>query len=293
MAVFPEAEGLTDDEMQKIAREMNLSETVFVLPSEIENALRRLRIFTPRRELPIAGHPVVGAWNLLAKLGVLPVREGRTGYTEIQHELGIGVLPVEIEMAGGKPMRVVMTQGKFEPGEIITGEPELQKLALALGLEREDIVAHEKLPVQVVSTGVRSIAIPVSSLETLGKIKVNSSLLSGFYLARDAVGCYVFTLETKDGGLSRAHARFFAPEDNIPEDAATGGAAGPLASYLVYHDAISASAESSRHHFTIEQGDFMQRPSRIFADITGAIGKIENVRIGGASVVVAQGEVFI
>src|ERR1700755_2620719 len=107
LAVFPEGEGLTDEEMQQIAREMNLSETVFVLPSSDEKALRRLRIFTPARELPMAGHPVVGTWNLLARLGALPeTDEDSAGRFEIFQELGIGVLPVEIDLEWGVPRAV-------------------------------------------------------------------------------------------------------------------------------------------------------------------------------------------
>jgi trans-2,3-dihydro-3-hydroxyanthranilate isomerase len=93
LAVFPEAVGLTDDQMMKIAREMNLSETVFVLPANDEKTLRRLRIFTPARELPFAGHPVVGTWNALAREGIVPLPEGGNGWTRIQQEVGIGVLP--------------------------------------------------------------------------------------------------------------------------------------------------------------------------------------------------------
>src|SRR5687767_2372020 len=121
LAVFPEAEGLTDEVMMKIAREMNLSETVFVLPPNPKTdengereVLRRLRIFTPTREIPFAGHPVVGTWNALAREGVVPLPEGGTGWTRIYHEVGIGVLPVDIEFKDGAPVQVVMTQGKFE-----------------------------------------------------------------------------------------------------------------------------------------------------------------------------------
>src|SRR2546428_4548601 len=89
LAVFPEAEGIDDEHMMKIAREMNLSETVFVLPSQKEEALRRLRIYTPRREIPFAGHPVVGTWNALAREGIVPVPEGGSGWTKIFHEVGV------------------------------------------------------------------------------------------------------------------------------------------------------------------------------------------------------------
>jgi trans-2,3-dihydro-3-hydroxyanthranilate isomerase len=281
LAVFPEVEDLTDDEMQAIAREMNLSETVFVFPSE--KALRKLRIYTPTRELPLAGHPVVGTWNLLAQLGITPQVDD--GTIEIQQELKLGVLPVEIEFRGTRPFRVTMTQGKFEAGTIVSQASELEKLAAGLGLEISDLVVSEDLPVQVVSTGIKALDVPVVSLEALSRCRVNSSLLSDAYLAHGAVGCYAFAFETVEEN-SRVHARFFAPADNIPEDPATGSAAGSLSGYLTYHGAIDAD------EFTIEQGDFMKRPSRIFATVAGEKGKVETVKIGGSSVIVAKGEVF-
>jgi trans-2,3-dihydro-3-hydroxyanthranilate isomerase len=281
LAVFTEAEDLSDEEMQMIAREMNLSETVFVLPSE--NALRRLRIFTPKQELPLAGHPVVGTWYLLAHLEVFPHWEN--GFVEISQELNLGVLPVEIEFRGGKPFQVVMTQGKFEAGEIVSNENEINKLASGLGLEISDFGFSRDLPIQTVSTGIKSLAVPLRSLEAVKRCQINSQLLAEVYLKHGAIGCYVFSFETIEEN-SRIHARFFAPDDGIAEDAATGSAAGALSGYLVYHGAIDTNK------FTIEQGDFMQRPSRIFAEVSGEKGNVEKVKIGGSSVVVAKGEVF-
>jgi trans-2,3-dihydro-3-hydroxyanthranilate isomerase len=281
LAVFPEGENLTDEEMQSIAREMNLSETVFVLPSE--KALKKLRIFTPMQELPLAGHPVVGTWNMLARLGVTPQLEN--GVIQIQQELKLGILPVEIEFRDKKPFRVTMTQGKFEAGTIISETKDIEKLAAGLGLEISDLALREDLPIQVVSTGIKALDVPVNSLDALSRCRINSSLLSEVYRAHEAVGCYVFSFETIEAA-SRVHARFFAPADNIPEDPATGSAAGSLSGYLVHHGAIDTDK------FTIEQGDFMKRPSRIFAEVTGEKEKVETVRIGGSSIVVAKGEVF-
>jgi trans-2,3-dihydro-3-hydroxyanthranilate isomerase len=292
LAVFPEADGIGEIAMQDIAREMNLSETVFVLPSDKEKALRRLRIFTPTRELPMAGHPVVGTWNLLARLGVVPhVNEDMTGKVEVFQELGIGVLPVEIEAEWGVPSQVTMTQGKFVTGEVVSDEASQARLMESLGLTAADL--NTDLPVQVMNTGISSLAVPLTSLEALGRIKVNSSLLGDVYLKFGAVGAYAFTLETRDGAPSKAHARFFAPDDNIPEDAATGSACGALSGYLVHHGAITEKDDDGFHRFTIEQGDFMKRPSRIHAQIKGDKGNVEVVRIGGNSVVILQGELLV
>jgi trans-2,3-dihydro-3-hydroxyanthranilate isomerase len=285
LAVFPDAEGISDEEMQKIALEMNLSETVFVLPSD--SALRRLRIFTPHRELPLAGHPVVGTWNLLSHLGVVPPEQN--GFARIEQELKLGNLPVEIEFRAGKPFQVVMTQGTFEAGAIVSKPDIITKLATGLGLDPSDFANTEELPIQVVSTGIKALAVPVSTIEALGRCRINSSLLSEIYLGYGTIGCYAFTFETIESG-SQVHARFFAPDDGIAEDAATGSAAGSLSGYLVHHGVIKSKERTAA--FTIEQGDFMKRPSRIFSEVTGETGNVRKVRIGGSAVIVAKGELF-
>jgi len=351
LAVFPEAEGLTDEEMMKIAREMNLSETVFVLKpnsnqqtgnskqqaesdsplagatqqspkgpwtrdvipeesapeealrdsdapktDEAERAdaqasvLRRLRIFTPAREIPFAGHPVVGSWNALAREGVVPLPEGGNGWRRIHHELGIGILPVDIEFEDGAPVQVVMTQGKFEIIGDIDDWHEQAELARALGLAREDL--DENLPIQVISTGLPFLAVPVRSLSDLRRCRVNAALLAETYQRVGATGCYPFTRETIEIGAARAHARLFAPADNISEDPATGSAAGALGAYLVHHGAANVEACDGRLGFVIEQGDFMHRPSRINIEVNGKLGSIDEVRVGGPSVVIARGEVI-
>lgn len=323
LAVFPEAEGLTDDQMMKIAREMNLSETVFVLKpdsnqeppvsnqqtansklpaaddslsaeaSKDGNApivLRRLRIFTPAREIPFAGHPVVGTWNALAREGIVPLPDGGNGWQRIHHELGIGVLPVDIEFADGAPLQVVMTQGKFEIVRDLDDSQEQAELARALGLAREDL--DENLPIQVISTGLPFLAVPIRSLSDLRRCRVNAALLSEIYQRAGATGCYPFTRETIEIGNARAHARLFAPADNISEDPATGSAAGGLGGYLVHHGAANVEAVDGRIRFVIEQGDFMHRPSRINLDVKGNAGSVDQVKVGGPSVVVARGEVF-
>ena len=259
LAVFPETSELTDERMQQIAREMNLSETVFVLPPKDENALRRLRIFTPTKELPFAGHPVVGTWYCLAREGMVPLPENGTGWAHLKQEVGIGVLPVDIEFKDGDPSQVVMTQGKFEIVNEIEDWQEQAEIARALGLAREDL--DENLPIQSVSTGNSMLLVPVRSLADLGHCRVNLALLSEVYDRAKATGCYAFTRETIEIGEARAHARFFVGM-NIGEDPATGSAAGPLGGYLVYHDAAGVDPVEGVYRFVIEQGDFMNRPSR-------------------------------
>jgi len=290
LAVFPEAEGISDEKMGQIAREMNLSETVFVLEHDSEDVLRRLRIFTPAREIPFAGHPIVGTWTALAQEGVVPLPDGGNGTTRIYHEVGIGVLPVDIEFKDGRAVQVVMTQGKFEILEEVEDAHEQAEVARALGFAREDL--DENLPIQVITTGLSCLAVPVRSLADLRDCHVNSSLLAEVYTRRGATGCLAFTRETLEVGESRAHARFFAPADNIPEDPATGSACGALGAYLVHHGALSLEPEDGRYKFVIEQGDFIHRPSRINLDVKGERGHIEEVKIGGLAVLVARGEVL-
>jgi len=336
LAVFPEAEGLSDEQMMNIAREMNLSETVFVLKPEVseqpvnseqqeaeskepsakgeeqtsdgeeqptdeanaqsairnpKSPLRRLRIFTPTREIPFAGHPIAGTWNALVHEGIVPVPDGGNGWTRIYHEVGIGVLPVEIEFKDGSPVQVVMTQGQFEILAEIDDGQEQAECARALGRNREDL--DENLPIQIVSTGLASLVVPIRSLADLGACRVNSSLLGELYTQRGATGCHAFSLETMEIGESRAHGRFFAPADNIAEDPATGSASGALGGYLVHHGATRVEPTDGRYKFVIEQGDFMHRPSRINLNVSGKPGAVEEVKVGGPSVIVARGEVYV
>ena len=288
LAVFPEAEGLSDEVMMQIAREMNLSETVFVLPPQAD-ALRRLRIFTPMREIPFAGHPIVGTWTALAQEGVVPLPDGGNGWQRIFHEVGIGTLPVDIEFKDGQPIQVEMTQGKFEIIHEIDDAQEQAEVARALGLAREDL--DESLPIQVITTGLSCLAVPVRSLADLRDLRVNASLIADIYTRHGGTGCHAFTRETMEVGAARAHARFFAPADNIPEDPATGSACGALGGYLVHHGGLTLEPENGRYQFVIEQGDFIHRPSRINLNVKGQAGSVEEVKVGGPAVLVARGVV--
>ena len=301
LAVFPEAEGISDERMMQIAREMNLSETVFVLRPESQTGmtdtdkiatqepLRKLRIFTPMREIPFAGHPIVGTWTALAEQDVVPVPDGGNGWQRIFHEVGIGILPVDIEFKDGQPVQVVMTQGKFQVLDEIDDGQEQAELARALGLNREDL--DESLPIQTITTGLSCLAVPIRSLADLRDVRVNTSLLAEIYQRHQGTGCHVFTRETLEVGAARAHARFFAPADNIPEDPATGSACGALGGYLIHHGALNLEPQGGRYKFVIEQGDFINRPSRINLDVKGTAGNVAEVKVGGAAVLVAMGQV--
>src|ERR1700757_3749964 len=169
LAVITDGDGLSGDQMLAIAREMNLSETVFVQKPTEEDALARLRIFTTREELKLAGHPVIGTWFLLAELGVVPAQEGAV---HILQQTGAGVLPVEIRFKDGRPQRVTMTQmeAKFKPLKVKTAA-----LAAALGLSLKDF--DSTLEPTCVSTGVFNLMVPLRNRAALEKIDMNTSEL--------------------------------------------------------------------------------------------------------------------
>lgn len=286
LAVFPDASGIDDLTMQRIAREMNLSETVFVLPpAEPQKALRRLRIFTPGTELPMAGHPVVGTWTMLAQMGVVAPPSGGSGSVTIQQELKLGILPVKIDFVDGSPMKVTMTQGTPHLGPVLD---ETAACARALGLSVEEI-GDAQLPIVMASTGVEYLIVPVRSRQVLSRVRTDSAVLSQLLARTSKHAVYVVTRETHSAEAFIS-ARMFADESlGVGEDPATGSAAGPLAAALVHFGVISPVSGLSA--FIVEQGVDMGRPSYIEAEVEGEADNVKTVRIGGAAVQVLTGEI--
>jgi trans-2,3-dihydro-3-hydroxyanthranilate isomerase len=222
---------------------------------------------------------------------MVPLPETGTGWTRILHEIGIGVLPVDIEFKKGEPAQVVMTQGQSALGAVVEDSHEQADIARAIGLAREDL--DESLPIQVISTGLPFLAVPIRALADLRNCRVNAALLTEIYTNLGATGCCPFTRETIEVGASRGHLRMFAPNDNIPEDPATGSAAGALGSYLVHYGASGVKPRDGKFSFVLEQGDFINRPSRINLEVKGTTGAVEQVRVGGPSVLIIRGELSI
>jgi trans-2,3-dihydro-3-hydroxyanthranilate isomerase len=277
LAVFPSAQGLTDDQMQSIAREFNYSETTFILPPRQAKADFRLRSFSPSAEVFGAGHNALGAWWVLGAQGAVTLSDS---HTTLWQELGERVLPVEISSQAGALLRVAMTQGEPRYGKKLT---ERAALAGALGLDPSELgLVAESLDPQVVSTGAMHLLVPVRSLAALESIRVDAEKLIALASPLGCHGCYLFSLETREPG-SAAHARAFFPGIGISEDPATGSAAGPLAALLASRGLIPEGAWA-----VIEQGDVMARPSRIEARVRG--GQIE---VAGRSVIVAEGTLFL
>jgi trans-2,3-dihydro-3-hydroxyanthranilate isomerase len=273
LAVFTDGDGLTNDEMVAIAREMNLSETVFVQKPTEDAALARLRIFTTQEELKLAGHPVIGTWFLLAELGVVPAQEGGV---HILQQTGAGVLPVEIHFKDGRPQRVTMTQKEaaFRPAKI-----RKPALAAALGISAKDL--DPKLEPEYVSTGIFNLMVPLRSRAALGKIQMNMIEMRRV-LGKSATMAYCFAC----GNNGKVFSRGMIPWE-LYEDAATGSAAGSLGAYLVRHRKLSAG-----HTLSILQGVEMGRPSHIEVTVAQSGRKLVP-RVSGAAVRVFEGTIRI
>jgi len=269
VAVITDGDGLSRDQMLAIAREMNLSETVFVQKPTDDRALARLRFFTTREELKLAGHPVIGTWFLLAELGVVPAQEGGV---HILQQTGAGVLPVEIRFKDGRPQRVTMTQreASFKPSKI-----DKKKLAAALGLTHTDF--NPKLPLEFVSTGIFNLMVPLRNRAALAKIQMNI-IETARLLGKQGALVYCFTV----GSNHSVYARGMMPWE-LYEDAATGSAAGSLGAYLVKHGLLGAG-----HMVNVAQGVEMGRPSHIEVEVSRN-GRTLTPRVSGAAVKVFEG----
>jgi trans-2,3-dihydro-3-hydroxyanthranilate isomerase len=269
VAVITDGDGLSLDQMQAIAREMNLSETVFVQKPSNDRALARLRIFTTKEELKLAGHPVIGTWFLLAELGVVPAQEGGV---HVMQQTGAGILPVEIRFKDGRPQRVTMTQkqASFKSSRI-----DKKKLTAALGLSPKDL--DPDLEPEFVSTGIYNLMVPLKNRTALSKIQMNIVEMARL-LGKEAALAYCFTV----GANHSICARGMMPWE-LYEDAATGSAAGSLGAYLVKHGKVGAG-----HTLQITQGVEMGRPSHIEVEVTQS-GKKLTPRVSGAAVKVFEG----
>jgi trans-2,3-dihydro-3-hydroxyanthranilate isomerase len=285
LAVFPNAEGLDSRKMQQIAREMNLSETTFVLPPEAPGADFKVRIFTPAAEMPFAGHPVVGTHWVLARLKHVELVEP---VTTVRFELGVGVLPADLHVSQGKVEQVVMTQGRPVWHATLDN---VSQLAEGLGLAPEAI-AGTGMPVQVVSTGVPQMMVPVRSLaeiQMLDASRLNVAALNQVCRAMETECVMVFTSETTSPE-STVHARMFAPLLGVPEDPATGSATGAMGAYLVHHGAVPLAGQTV--HLVSEQGEEIGRPSTLRVEVDVHRDEISAVRVGGSVVQVAEGVVY-
>lgn len=219
LAVVLGAGSLSGEDMQRIASEMNLSETTFVLPPSAPEATYRMRIFTPEREIPFAGHPSIGTAHVLAEEGVFSLLEP---VTTVYQEIGIGVLPLGLHVKDGRVDWVVMTQGRPSVEETI----DVDLVASLFDLDPTEITATG-MPPQVASTGLRQLMVPVRALESVQVLSPRIQDLRAFLSDRRIVTVTVFSRETLTEE-AYIHARVFAPGVGVPEDPATGSAAGAM-----------------------------------------------------------------
>jgi len=278
LAVFLDARGLDAETMQAVTKEMNFSECTFILPAERPDTDIRMRIFTPGREMPMAGHPTVGSTFALALAGVIPPGRQRWVFG-----LNVGPTPVDIDWAGGRPVFVWMTQRRPVFGPVVA---DVEAAARAAGLDAAAIRAAG-LPVQEVSCGVPFVFIP---LARRADVDAAAPYLDGFERLCEAAGVdnhamFVFSREPGPDGAT-VYSRMFAPGLGVFEDPATGAASGPLGCYLVKHGAVPPERAGS---ILSLQGVKMGRPSRVHIAIGVEGGEITRVQVGGEAVLVGEG----
>jgi trans-2,3-dihydro-3-hydroxyanthranilate isomerase len=261
VAVFTDATGLTAEVMQRTARELHLSETVFVLRREDPEAHLRVRIFTPATELPFAGHPVLGTAFVVGRA---------MGSNVVRLETGLGVVPVTLTRpdGGGEPVYGEMAQPipTFEPFDAI------DELVAALGAAPE----HGSLPIEAYCNGPVHVYVEFPTEEAVAALRPD-------LVALEALG--VYGINCFAGSGTRFKNRMFGPALGVPEDPATGSAAGPLAVHLARFDRVPYGTE-----IEIVQGVEIGRPSLLRARVEGSAEGIDGVFVGGAAVIVARGE---
>jgi trans-2,3-dihydro-3-hydroxyanthranilate isomerase len=255
LAVFPDGRGIAAKLMQRAAREFNLSETVFALPAERGGDVR-IRIFTPLTELPFAGHPTLGSAFVFGELLRLE---------EIRIETGAAIIPVSLTREDNRIVFGRMEQPipPWEPYE------HAERLLRALGVSRSG------LPVEAYRNGPLHVYVELPNQEAVARLKPDLGAL-----AQLPIGANCFA-----GSGKRWKTRMFGPADGVPEDPATGSAAGPLAVHLARHGRIGFGEE-----IEIRQGAELGRPSLLYAQVDGSPDRIERVAVGGSAVVVARGE---
>jgi trans-2,3-dihydro-3-hydroxyanthranilate isomerase len=274
-AVVFEADPLDDAARLAIAREMNLSETAFVVSSEVADF--GARYFTPAAEIPLAGHPTIATIHALIETGRLRL----TGeLTSVSLELKVGPIRVEIYAHEGKVQQIVMSQKQPQFLRIHHSE----EVMPVFGLSPDDALSD--VPIQTVSTGTPQLMIAVKNPDVLRRIQINIPAYAALRQRGDWFSPHLFCLEgaTPEG---RTFARHFGLPPDIMEDPFTGSATGGMAAYLWHHKLID------RPRFIAEQGHWMQRPGQAFVEVIGPRDNIETVKVGGQAVTVLRGELIL
>ena len=277
LAVLPDARGLETEQMLAIAREFNYSETVFVLPPE-KGGTRRLRIFTPGTEMPFAGHPTVGTAHVLASIGEIALTGAET---RIVFEEGVGPVPVTIRAEKGVPTFAQLSAAKLP--EFGPPPPTRQTLAEILSIEPDDIVGGT-IPPQAVSCGVPFLFVPLKNRDAVARSRLRMDRWEAVLSRWWAPSIVVFSRDAELPGHD-VRARMYGPALGVAEDPATGGAAVALAGYLAARDHTT----DGTLRWVIEQGFEMGRPSILEIEADKEAGQITAVRVGGSTVLMAEG----
>jgi trans-2,3-dihydro-3-hydroxyanthranilate isomerase len=277
LAVFINGRGLPTSVMQQIARELNFSETTFVLPPQNPHNDFWVRIFTPAVEMPMAGHPTVGTAFVLA---LEQLMEASGEETTVLFEEGVGVIPVRLHLENGLPTLIKMTQLLPEFGPEFT-----DRAAMAEMLSIDSAGIAPNYPLQVVSCGVPFLFVPLRDLATIRQVKLRLDVWERQLKDFASPHLFVFTKET-ELEKSAVHCRMFAPALGIAEDPATGVASGPLGCYLVRYGLVPQQKQVS---LISEQGFEVGRPSFIHIEIEWEGNQITSVAVGGQCVYVGEG----
>jgi trans-2,3-dihydro-3-hydroxyanthranilate isomerase len=278
LAVFTDVPELPTDFMQNIAREFNLSETVFITQPRDPRARRRLRIFTPARELPFAGHPTIGAAHALVEEGLAGV-SGSSGNFMLEEE--VGLVPIHVRRQDNGAWFVQLTTALLpEEGP---KAPSRTELATLLGIAESDILNNADYA-QFFSCGVPYLFVPLRDRKVLARVSINSAASRRLQESAGASQVFAFSYDPERAG-SDIRARMFAQEFGIQEDPATGSAAAALAGYL----APRSRQKEGTLRWTLEQGFEMGRPSIIYLEADLAEGAVTAVRVGGTAVRMSEG----
>ena len=279
LAVVFDAAGLADAEMQSVAREMNCSETTFLLPPTRPDCAAKVRIFTPAREVPFAGHPTIGTSWVLATEGMLPAGAARFNLEE-----GIGPVEVTLEGDPARPGFLWMRHGEARFGPPLADRA---GFARALGLAEADVLAGA--PICTGSTGNTFLYIPLRDRATVDRARLDVPALLAAQGEGPNLGVFVFAPDPAPAG--RVYSRMFAPHTSgIPEDPATGSASGPLGAYLVERGLVAPAATVD---IVSEQGTRMGRPSFLRIRIGMSGGRVDSIQVGGSVVPVIDGRLRI
>lgn len=275
--VIANADGMTEEQMQKIARELNNSETAFVHSATAADHDYHVRFFTPTKEVPICGHATIAAHHVIAK-----ETNGRKNH--ILQKTGAGILPVDV-LADGSDYRIVMTQGKIEFDSSINRE---QRQALIGALHIQTEALDDRCPIQIVSTGHSKVMIGITSRTVLNRLSPDLAALSALSKVIGCNGYFVFTFDSDDTSIL-THGRMFAPAIGINEDPVTGNANGPLGAYIVHHHLVSHDGKSLI--FTGQQGEAIGRKGRMEVHVSIENNEPAQVQIVGEAVIVFQTEI--